>query len=151
VSWFPPWSIADRTKWARARPWLSGFYFGLWMALIFGAYVAIRSGIELGFLVGGAIWAGTWPVFAIGTKRRWGLRPNIDHAAAPTIRRPFSEASDRWLSFFIWISAVGAGVLAVGLALGANRTVLGGFVPLALNILFLWTTWTERRHRANTH
>lgn len=130
---------------------LSGFYFGLWMALGFGAYVAVRSGIELGFLVGGAIWAAAWPMFAIMTKRRWGLRPDIDDAATPTVRRPFSQASDRWLSLFMWIFAVGAVVLAVGLALGANRTVLGGFVPLVLDILFLWNTWTERRHRPNTH
>jgi hypothetical protein len=121
------------------------------MALVFGAYVAVRSGIELGFLVGVAIWAAAWPTFAIMTKRRWGLRPDIDDAATPTFRRPFSEVSDRWLSLFMWIFAVGAVVLSVGLALGANRTVLGGFVPLVLDILFVWTTWTERTHRAKTH
>jgi hypothetical protein len=118
---------------------------------VFSAYITVRSGIGLGILVGVAIWAAVWPMFAIGMKRRWGFRPEIEDAAAPTFRRPWSQASDRWLSTFKWLSAFGAVVLAVGVVDGMDRTILGGFIPFLLDILFVLTIRNERRHRANTH
>jgi hypothetical protein len=61
------------------------------MALGSGAYAAVRRGIELGFLVGGAIWVAAWPMFGIMMKRRWGygpisMMPQRPRFVAPSVR-----------------------------------------------------------------
>jgi len=148
MGWHPPWSLADRARWARARPWLAGFYFGVLMALAFGAYFAFRSGIKLAILLGVSVWAMGWPMFGMAMKHRWGLRPDVEDAAVPTLRRPWVQASDRSLSVLMWIFGLSSVVLALGLVTGGNGTTGGRFVVLALDILFALTIWSERRRRS---
>lgn len=119
------------------------------MAVTFGAYVAVRNGIKLGILTGGITWLMSWPVFGVAIRQRWGPRHDTGDVPAPTLRRPLSEASDGWLSIFMWFFALGTVGLAIGLVAGTDGSPFGGFVSLGLSILILLIIWTERRRRRN--
>lgn len=153
VSWHPPWSFADRTRWAIARPFLAGFWFGLWGGFWFGAVVAVISSVELGVLVGVAVWAIGWPMMGLAIKHRWGLRPDFEVATGFSLHQLMAQVSDRWLSFGMWFFGISAVVLTLGLVTGMDevtgfRGFLGGFLPIGLDILFLWAIWSERRRRS---
>jgi hypothetical protein len=153
VSWHPPWSFADRARWAIARPFLAGFWGGLWGGFWFGAVVAVISGVELGVLVGVAVWVIGWPMMGLAIKHRWGLRPDVEVATGFSLHQLMAQVSDRWLSFGMWFFGFSAVVLTLDLATGMDQVTgfggfLGGFLPLALDILFVWAIWSERRRRS---
>jgi hypothetical protein len=151
VSWHPPWSFADRTRWAIARPFLAGFWFGLWGGLWFGAVVAVIGGIEPGVIVGVAVWAIGWPMMVLAIKHRWGLRPDFEVATGFSIHGVMAQVSDRWLSFGTWFFGFSVVVLTLDLVTGMDK-VTGSrdflFLPIGLDILFLWAFWSERRRRS---
>jgi hypothetical protein len=123
------------------------------MGLWFGAVVAVISSIELWVLVGVAVWAIGWPMIGLGIKRRWGLRPDFEVATRFSLHQLMAQVSDRWLSFGMWFFAVSVVVLTLGLVTGMDevtgfRGFLGGFLPLGLDILFIWAIWSERRRRS---
>jgi hypothetical protein len=153
VNWHPPWSFADRTRWAIARPFLAGFWFGLWGGLWFGAVVAVISSIGLGILVGVAVWVIGWPMMGLAIKHRWGLRPDFEVATGFSLHKLMAQVSDRWLSFGMWFFGFSAVVLTLDLITGMDkgtgfRDFLGGFLPVGLDILFVWAIWSERRRRS---
>jgi hypothetical protein len=100
MSWHPPWSFEGRGQWARVRPWLAGFYFGLGMALLVGVYVTVRVSVVAGIAVGAAAFLWCFPLFGLGIKHRWGLRPDTEDRPPAIFLRPWTAASDKWLSWF---------------------------------------------------
>ena len=123
------------------------------MGLIFGAGVAVISSIELGVLVGVAVWAIGWPMMGLGIKHRWGLRPDFEVATRFSLHQLMAQVSDRWLSFGMWFFGFSAVVLTLDLVTGMDKVTgfrgfLGGFLPLGLDILFVWAIWSERRRRS---
>jgi hypothetical protein len=148
MSWYPPWSLSERTTWAKARPWLASFYSSLSMSVVFGVLVAVLDGTKLGVVTFLVSWLILWPTNALAIKRRWGLRPEGE-GPAPSIRRPWSEVSDRGLTIYMWISAFAAVFLTIGLATDSGRSPLAP-VSIGCSIMFLLVTWNERRHRRNS-
>ena len=64
-----------------------------------------------------------------------------------------AQVSDRWLSFGMWFFGFSAVVLTLGLVTGMDKVTgfrgfLGSFLPLGLDILFVWAIWSERRRRS---
>ena len=125
------------------------------MGLVFGAGVAVISSIELGVLVGVVVWAIGWPMMGLAIKRRWGLRPDFEVATGFSLHQLTAQVSDRWLSFGMWFFGLSAVVLTLSLATGMDKVTgfrgfFGGFLPLGLDILFVWAIWSERRRRSKT-
>jgi hypothetical protein len=123
------------------------------MGLIFGASVAVISSIELGVLVGVALWAIGWPMIGLAIKHRWGLRPDFEVATGFSLHQVMAQVSDRWLTFGMWFFGLSVVVLTLDLVTGMDkatgfRDFLGGFIPLGLDILFAWAFWSERRRRS---
>lgn len=123
------------------------------MGLWFGAGVAVLSSIELGVLVGVAFWVIGWPMMGLAIEHRWGLRPDFEVATGFSLHQLMAQVSDRWLSFGMWFFGISAFVLTLDLATGMDevtgfRDFLGGFLPLGLDILFVWAIWSERRRRS---
>jgi hypothetical protein len=148
MSWHPPWSLGDRYRWATAHPWLAGFYAGLWMAFFVGVAVTLGQNLAEGVVAGGATLVFAGPLFALGTKRRWGLRAGTEHGPYPTLTRPWVQASDRALKWFMWSAVLGATSLLVGLVTRADMLpTWGRFVSLGSAVLMFWTTRAERRRR----
>lgn len=85
VNWLPPWSFAERQRWAEANPGLAGFYFGLALAIYFGVWATVFTRVGVGIMVGFAVWLVFWPLFAIAVKRRWfqGLVPRTSISPRP--------------------------------------------------------------------
>jgi hypothetical protein len=119
--------------------------------LVFRAAVAVIS-IELGVLVGVAVCAIGLPMMGLAIKHRWGLRPDFEVATGFSLHQLVAEVSDRWLSFGMWFFGLTAVVLTLGLATGMDkvtgfRGLFGSFLPLGLDIVFVWAIWSERRSR----
>ncbi len=78
----PPRSSAERLKWAQAHPWLAGSYFGLFMfafaAFLLPVFMKPRVTVGVELLIGASASLLGGLLFAIGTKRRWGLRPDAE-------------------------------------------------------------------------
>jgi hypothetical protein len=137
-------------SWAKARPWLASFYFGAAVGIVFGAWVAVQNGTRAGILTSVLIWLICWPVMAVAMKRRWGLRPEGE-APEPSIRRPWSESSDRSLTLFMWFFGFGAVVLLTAPALGFADWSPFDLLSLGCAILLFLVAWAERRRRRNEH
>jgi hypothetical protein len=157
VKWLPPRSLAARTEWAKSHPWIAGCYFGLLLGLVatvtslfaMAALWAVFFGLVLGLAAG--------LLFAIGLRLHERLeRPSPGTYPPPTMRRPWSRASDRFVSVFMWLGLVG-GVSGVG-KVAAHLVGAGGFgagaggvftslFGLAASIWIFTTTYLERRHR----
>jgi hypothetical protein len=150
MKWVPPRSSAERSEWAKVHPWIAGFYFGLLLS-IFMPLVLVTRGVHrfeiIFFSISGLV---SWPFFAlamkVGSKRGWGERPNAEGQPAPTWRRPWTRASDRFV----------VGGLLLGIASGVAwvpRLFHGGWRELVAAPSFgcaLWlalTSWAERKRR----
>jgi hypothetical protein len=91
-------------------------------------------------------------MMGLAIKHRWGLRPDSEVATEFSLHLLMAQVSDRWLSFLMWFLGLSAVVLTLDLATGMDevtgfRGFLGGFIPLGLDILFVWAIWSERRRR----
>jgi hypothetical protein len=122
------------------------------MGLWFGAVVAVLSSIELGVRVGVAVWAIGWPMMGLTIKHRWGLRPDFEVATRFSLHQLMAQVSDRWVSLGMWFFGFSVVVLTFDLVTGMGKVTgfgdfLGGFLPLGLDILFVWAFWSEHRRR----
>lgn len=149
----PPWKLAERGEWAETHPWLAGFYFSLLMAPFCVAWVVILGGTELLYatapvaaLVTALAALVSWPVFAVGVKHRWGQRPDAKDHPPPSYRRRWSQASDAFLTWFMWMGLVSVIPIVFSLLTGTVRTVVG-VIGLVAALEITGSTWMERRRR----
>jgi hypothetical protein len=82
-------------------------------------------------------------------------RESTNAGAVPgfSIHGLMAQVSDRWLSFGVWFFGFSVVVLTLDLVTGMDKVTgfpdfLGGFLPIGLDILFLWAFWSERRRRS---
>ena len=141
----PPWKLAAREEWAEARPWLAGLYFGLLMSLVYAVYLMIIGGTDQLYLaaLGGLA---SWPLFAVGIRRRWGQRPNAKDHPPPTYRRRWSRTSDTLLTWFMWMGIAVVIFTPYFLLTGAVGTA-AGLIGLIAALEITLSTWLERRRR----
>src|SRR6266568_5267807 len=146
VNWVPPKSVAARTEWAKAHPWIAGCFAGLLFSAIWTPLTVTRGTLWTAVIFGLGGWFGTWILFAVGTKRGWGERPDAKNHPTPTLRRPLSRASDRFLLWAMLLSIAAGLSWAGGLATGSD-SVVDGILGLAASAWVAGATWAERRRR----
>jgi hypothetical protein len=81
-----------------------------------------------------------WPIgavlFAVLAKRRFGERADAEDHPLPTYRRPWSRASDRFLTGIMMLGVLGLLATMIKLALpGRSFVDIAGFVSGALLIV----------------
>jgi len=139
----PPWSLTKRQQWAEAHPLLASVYAALVGSLV-PLYVAVTGSDRFAVFLLICLWLSI-PLLAWGIKRRWGQRPDAEDHPRPTLRRPWSRTSDRWLSRFVWF------YMAMGVAslFGLLSDEVRGSSALVLlfSVFVAATTWFERRRR----
>ena len=88
--WIPPRSLAARTEWAKAHPWIAATYFGLFFAPFLTVFLWFehRSTIKFAVIFGLVTWPVMTVLFAVGLKRHWGERPGTESHGSPSLRRP---------------------------------------------------------------
>jgi len=148
MKWIPPLSLADRVAWSKEHPWIAGCYLGLVLSVLLTAWGMIRTHASIWFALAVAVptWVLAWVLFPVLTKRRFGERANAERYPAPTYRRLWSRASDRFLSLFLVLGIAG-GFISISDIVTRPRDVLGAVLTLAVSAFWVSTTWAERRRR----
>lgn len=149
MKWLPPKSLAARSEWAQAHPWIAGCYFGLLLSAFLTVPIMIRTGLGPSVLVGIVTWFASGALFALLSKRRWGERPDAENYPAPTARRMWSRLSDRSLLGFVLLGSAAAISWLVGLVGGSDNPVVAA-LGLGLSVWLASTSWAERQRRRNT-
>jgi hypothetical protein len=136
--------MAAREGWSKSHPWIAGVYVGLLFWAVFPLLALIDSTISLGsaYLLGLVLLPVTAVLFAVGVKRRWGVREDAPRRA--TMRNPWRQATDRFLFWFQWLGIAGLVASIAGLF---GEHPWGAAVGLLCACWIAATTWSERRHR----
>ena len=145
----PPRDLGARTQWAQEHPWVAGVYFGFVLSVAISAFEMLSSKAPVWFIVvvGVPAWALSSILFSIMIRRRFGQRPDADRHPLPTGSRPWTRASDRFLRWFLVVSAGGVVVSVIELVTWSKR-------PLASALSFAASAWlfgtllAERRRRS---
>ncbi len=155
MKWVPPRSLVARLEWAKAHPWIAGFYFGLFM-FIFGAFLlpalaGTSADVRFEVLVGaaGGAASGMFTVLALKRGWEWGRRPDAENYPAPTARRMWARYSDRLL---LWMMLLGVAftVSAVfGLITRSDNSWRVAY-GIAVGVWLSSTTWREHQRRRST-
>lgn len=146
TKWLPPRDLGARTVWAAEHPWLAGGSFGLFMAVFFGAVLAVGGGVEVGLLWGLVMWPATALLFALLEKRRFGQRPDADAHPLPTTRRIWSRASDRYLFWMVTLGVAGGGASIADLVVRSGKSI-SGWAGVVAAVWLVTSMRSERRLR----
>lgn len=144
--WLPPRSLADRSDWSRAHPWIAGCYFGILLAVVM-CVLSVLSGAPwaIALIVAIVVWFVAGSLFAALLQRRMGERPDAERYPAPTYRRLWSHVSDRYL-FWLMILGIG-GTAASVITLAWSRRSVSDVIALICGFWLAGSTWSERRVR----
>ncbi len=108
MDWLPPRSLAARSQWVKARPWLAACYLAtfssIFMAFVFPLLADGPASVRFKVTLGLVMWPVTVPLFHAGLKRGWGERPDAETSPPPTARRMWSRASDRMGLPSLWLT-----------------------------------------------
>jgi hypothetical protein len=136
MSWLPPGSLAAREEWSRTHPWIAGCYFGFFLSAVFAVLIAVAGRLRFGLILGAFMWPLGAVLFALLAKHRVGERADADDHPWPTYRRPWSRASDRFLTGIVTLGVLGVLASIIKLALpGRSFGDIAGLVPGALLIV----------------
>ena len=100
----------------------------------------------IGVLLGTVTWLASGLVFALALKRRWLERRGAENYPAPTLRRLWSQPSDRFI-FWAMVLAVASGLLSIGELMGGTKHPFSTVIGLSVSAWLWGTAFAERRRR----
>ena len=126
---------------------LMGFYTAMACAGV-AAVTAILGGSTPEQVL--AVYVGTgllaWPLATLRFVRRWGERSEAEARPAMAARRPYSQLSDRGLTFNIWFVGLVQVPVVYGLLAGKGNAVVS-IAVIGVGVWLVVSSWRELERR----